>query len=360
MKKKIRGVQHPPRKVPSALGVDHAECANRFCGLLSFVLWCVTLNLAVGAAPRPSETETRFVREVLPMLQTRCVVCHGKDNNDIRGGLDLRLRETMMLGGDSGQSAIDSDFPDQSPILLSVLREDDQWSAMPPKENDRLSESEIQSLRKWVHDGAIWPSEKRITEILDQSVWPQSTNSVEQTVATSPALDAAWQNRGYEAADLWAYRPLLEVEPPKPAEHPIDAFLDARLEAEGVTASPRAEINSLIRRATIDLIGLLPMVEDGREFRSDPSDSTWERFIDRQLSDPGYGEQMARYWLDVVRYADTAGFSNDFDQPHAWRYRDYVVRSFNDDKAYDRFVREQIDGDELPDATDETVIATGF
>jgi hypothetical protein len=148
--------------------------------------------------------------------------------------------------------------------------------------------------------------------------------------------------------------------PPDAKTNPIDAFLNARMKSESVPAAKRADARSLVRRATMDLTGLLPAFEEVERFAAESNTDAWPALIDRLLDSPQYGAQMARRWLDVARYADSAGFSNDFDLANAWRYRDYVIRSFNRDTSFDRFVREQIAGDELPDANAETVLATGF
>ncbi len=140
----------------------------------------------------------------------------------------------------------------------------------------------------------------------------------------------------------------------------IDHFILAKLEGAGLRPSPEADRATLIRRVTLDLIGLPPTPEEVAAFEKDESPQAWERLIDRLLASPHYGERWGRHWLDLARYADTSGFHNDLDRPHAWRYRDYVIRSFNDDKPYARFVAEQIAGDEVAGADEQTLIATGF
>ena len=154
---------------------------------------------------------------------------------------------------------------------------------------------------------------------------------------------------------------------PKPAidaariQNPIDAFIQARLAKAGVTRlADAADDRTFIRRATFDLLGLPPTPAEVEKFLADKSPDARQRLIDRLLADPRYGEQQARHWLDVVRYADTSGFSNDVERPNAWRYRDYVIRSFNNDKPYDRFVTEQLAGDELDPDDPEMLIAVGF
>ena len=144
------------------------------------------------------------------------------------------------------------------------------------------------------------------------------------------------------------------------ARNDVDRFILAALEAKGLKPSPEADRRTLIRRATFDLLGLPPTPEEVAAFVADTSPQAWERVVDRLLASPHYGERWGRHWLDLARYADSSGFHNDLDRPHAWRYRDYVIRSFNEDKPYARFIAEQLAGDEVPGADEETLIATGF
>ncbi|NBR83893.1 MAG: DUF1549 domain-containing protein [Verrucomicrobia bacterium] len=163
----------------------------------------------------------------------------------------------------------------------------------------------------------------------------------------------------------WAFQPLRRIESPavRDAAWPrndVDRFILAALEAKGLKPSPEADRRTLIRRATFDLLGLPPTPEEVEAFVADTSPQAWERVVDRLLASPHYGERWGRHWLDLARYADSSGFHNDLDRPHAWRYRDYVIRSFNEDKPYARFIAEQLAGDEVPGADEETLIATGF
>ncbi|MCB1077671.1 MAG: DUF1549 domain-containing protein, partial [Verrucomicrobiae bacterium] len=167
------------------------------------------------------------------------------------------------------------------------------------------------------------------------------------------------------AATHWAYQPLLTSLPPTvrhtaAVRNDIDRFVLARLEAAGLEPSPEADRVTLIRRVTLDLIGLPPTPDEIASFVSDESPDAWERVVDRLLASPHYGERWGRHWLDLARYADSSGFHNDLDRPYAWKYRDYVIRSFNDDKPYARFVAEQLAGDEVEGAGEESLIATGF
>ena len=165
------------------------------------------------------------------------------------------------------------------------------------------------------------------------------------------------------ARNYWAFR--LPVQAPVPAvsarfDHPIDRFLEHVREEKGLKPAPRAGRETLLRRAYLDLIGMPPTPAQAAAFLDDTSPGAWERVIDALLASPHYGERWGRHWLDVARYADSSGFEQDYDRPNAWRYRDYVIRAFNQDKPYDVFLKEQIAGDELDARTDETFIATGF
>ena len=182
-------------------------------------------------------------------------------------------------------------------------------------------------------------------------------------VATSGGLAADWTNRLYLPEDLWAYQPLRQVNVPviSDATHPIDAFLVLYQERKGITLrASEADSRTLVRRVCFDLTGLPPTAEEIAAFLADREPGAYERLVDRLLASPRYGEQQARHWLDVTRYADTSGFSNDFERPHAWHYRDYVIRSFNHDKPYDEFIIEQLAGDELDPADPEMRIAVGY
>lgn len=180
-----------------------------------------------------------------------------------------------------------------------------------------------------------------------------------ETVRTSGGQTEDWTNRKYQPANLWAYRPIRQPVPPDDSQHPVDAFLRAK-RPDGLAPAPAAERLTLIRRLTFDLTGLPPTPQAIDRFHNDKRPDAYRRLINRLLESPRYGEQWGRHWLDVVRYADTGGFANDFLRPNAWRYRDYVIRSFNSDKPYDRFVREQVAGDELTPRTSENLVAVGF
>ncbi|MGN6547146.1 MAG: PSD1 and planctomycete cytochrome C domain-containing protein [Aureliella sp.] len=328
------------------------------------------------ALAEDAEAEALFVRRVAPLLQQKCLACHGGDPSDIQGGLDLRSRPALLEGGDSGQAAIDLDEPQSSPLYLAITRKSDDWSAMPPKEAEALSTEQIAWLEQWIVGGAPWPDEERTREIQKANVdkW-----SAEDGVAvqTSGGLSQQWTERKYKLDGLWAYQPVRKPTPPNypssnnrsnsSGRNPIDAFIDARMPA-GLEPAPPADRLTLIRRATFDLTGLPPTPEEVEAFVHDalPDAAAFAKVVERLLDSRHFGERMAQHWLDVVRYADSSGFANDYERGNAWRYRDYVVRAFNADKPYDRFVREQLAGDEMPQSAEpgekqsELLIATGF
>ena len=327
--------------------------------LLTALLSISVLNGADAAAADES-AERLFVRRIQPLLSAKCLACHGQDEKKIEGGLDLRSRAAALTGGESGKAAFVIGNPDKSPLLLAVMRHDDDWSAMPPKEAEKLTAEQIQWLKEWIAGGAPWPDEVRRKEIAKANAdkWAAEDGI---SVTTSGGLSEEWSHRKYKPEGLWAYQPVKKPTPPASHGHPIDAFIAAKMPV-GLAASPEANRASLIRRATFDLIGLPPQPEDIAAFEQDarPLAEAFSSVINRLLESPHYGERMAQHWLDVTRYADTSGFSNDYDRGNAWRYRDFVVRAFNADKPYDQFVREQIAGDEIDRNDPEKIIATGF
>jgi mono/diheme cytochrome c family protein len=321
------------------------------------------------AAERPVEenTEVHFVRRILPLLTEKCLACHGADPQQLEGSLDLTSRKAVLAGGDSEQPSVLPGKPDQSPLYLAAARMSEDWSAMPPKEAEKLTKQQLEWLRQWIASGAEWPGPERRQEIAQTYAeqW-DSEDGIE--IATSGGLDDAWTHRRYDPESLWAYRPIHAPELAnenadqlQAGRSPIDLWIDAKLPV-GLSAAPRADRRTLIRRATFDLTGLPPSPTEVQQFLSDPGSDrqAFAALIDRLLESPHYGERMAQHWLDVVRYADSSGFANDFERGNAWRYRDYVVRAFNSDKPYSEFIREQIAGDELDADNPERIIATGF
>ncbi|MCB1225434.1 MAG: PSD1 domain-containing protein [Verrucomicrobiales bacterium] len=328
---------------------------------LSALLALISSPAAPAADPSPMDAETLAVIRVMPLVKERCLGCHGDDPEKIKAGYDMRSLQTLRRGGDSGEPAIQPGQPEASPLYLSVLRNHDDWEAMPPKDSEALSSEQIGWLKAWIQGGAPWPDEKRRAAITAQADRWLKADGI--TVPTTGALSPEWAARRYRPEDLWAYQPLADPSPPDgPSPHPIDRFLEAAL-PDGLDLAAPADARSLIRRMSYDLLGLPPTPEEVAAFETahaQDANAAVTALTDRLLASPHYGERMARHWLDVVRYADSSGFANDYERGNTWRYRDYVVRAFNTDKPYDRFILEQIAGDELDPKDPEMRVAVGF
>jgi hypothetical protein len=300
---------------------------------------CVMGSVGLFAAENRDAVSDAFLHaEVKPLLEARCFGCHGEPK-DREAEFDMRTRAGLLKGGESGQPALVPGDPDKSRMFQAVLRKGKL--KMPPKERNRLTGEEIEILRKWIAAGAPW---------LDSS--PLAKESKPK-----------WE---YKPEDIWAFQPLTKVVVPKVADpngrikKPIDAFILAKLAEKELQPAPAADRVTLVRRATFDLTGLPPTPEEIDAFVKDKSPDAFDNLVERLLASLRYGEKQARHWLDVVRYADTDGYSNDYERPNAWRYRDYVIRSFNSDKPYDQFIREQMAGDELDGNDPEKLIAVGM
>jgi len=284
-----------------------------------------------------AQAEQLFLEKIATTLTLKCQTCHGEDG---AAGLDLRSRESLLKGGQRNVGLV-SGNAEESPLYLALLGRDG-FKQMPP--GKPLPGDLIATFKQWIDAGAPW---------LEQ-----------RAAAPAPAAKEKWP---YEENDVWAFRPVKRhavpaVKTAQRAQTPVDAFILQRLNHNAIEPAPQADRVTLIRRATFDLHGLPPAPEEVAAFVRDPlpTPKAFERVVEQLLASPRYGERWARHWLDVVRYADTAGGSNDYERPHAWRYRDYVIRSFNSDKPYDQFIVEQIAGDELDPNRTENLIATGF
>ncbi|MCB0667646.1 MAG: PSD1 domain-containing protein [Saprospiraceae bacterium] len=296
-----------------------------------------------------------FVFEIRPLLETKCLACHGKNPDEIEGGLDLTSRQGMLRGGLSGKPAVSPGSVEESQLVMAIKRLDPE-TAMPPKSKERLTVEEISYFENWIRGGAPWPTEEENEQISKDPRWKGKGRI---SFSIEGALSQAWADRQYRLEALWAYQPLENIEIPA-GHHPIDFLIDQQLEKASLSKAQRASPDQLVRRAFLDLTGLPPDYAQVKDFSQNPDSNKFSSLIESLLSRPNYGEQMAQLWLDVVRYADSDGFSNDYIRPNAWRYRDYVIRSFNTDKPYDQFVIEQIAGDELDPENPEMQIATGF
>ena len=273
---------------------------------------------AAAVAAQAAADPVDFGREIQPILARRCYKCHGPDKAE--AGLRLNREESAFAELDSGARAVVPGKPGES-ALLERITETDEFIRMPPEE-EPLSAAEIELFRRWIAGGAGW-----------EQHWAFQP-------AKAPPVPAV-------AATDWA-------------ANPVDVFIQKRLAAAGLSPSAPADRVALIRRATYDLTGLPPAPAEVEEFAADDSPDAWHKLIDRLLASPAYGEKWGRHWLDLVRYAETNSFERDAAKPNVWRYRDYVIRSFNADKPYDQFIREQLAGDELDEVTRESIIATGY
>ncbi len=327
----------------------------------SWVAIALLVFATVRGVAADETAEVLFVRRIAPLLQAKCLACHGAEANNIQGGFDLRTSFAVAKGGDSGESAIVVGKPEKSPLYLAVTRTEDTWSAMPPKEADRLSAEQVEWIKTWIAGGAPWPSDARRQEIVTahREAWSAEDGV---PVRTSGGLSAAWTERKYRREGLWAYQPVRRPVINATGATAIDALIAQRLPPD-LSVAPQADARTLIRRVTFALTGLPPTPREIHAYVAESkldAEAAWAALIERLLASPHYGERMAQHWLDVVRYADSSGFANDYERGNAWRYRDYVVRSFNSDKPYDQFIREQIAGDELDPDDPEKIIATGF
>lgn len=267
-----------------------------------------------------STTPVEFATVIRPLLAARCFRCHGPETAESE--LRLDIRDSAFRGGESGEPAIAPFAADQS-HLLQLVTSTDRESRMPP-EGEPLTSQQVALVRDWIDQGAVWPDEL-------------AGRLVEEAVTTSH----------------WSFQPIARPELPPSDEpfvrdgHAIDAFVFAKLTEQGLTPSPMADRRTLIRRLSLDVHGLPPTPAEVQQFVDDTTPQAWERLVDRVLESPRYGERWASHWLDVIRYGDTHGFEVNTPRDNAWPYRDYVIKSLNADKPYDRFLREQIAGDRL-------------
>ena len=291
------------------------------------LLLVVVLLLSARSASG-DDAETFFERKIRPVLAGTCFRCHGGERTG--GKLRVDSRAALVKGGDSGPAIVPG-APDES-LLIEALRHEGDAEHMPP--DKPLPPSVADDFATWVRAGAPW----------------------------SAAPDASFQHRRH-----WAFEPLRHAPPPIGGASPIDSFLEVKLREHGLSPAGPADKRTLIRRATFDLTGLPPTPEAVEAFLADDSPAAFDRVVERLLASPRYGERWGRHWLDVARYADTAGETADFPVPQARRYRDYVIAAFNRDLPYDQFIREQLAGDllarQLPPSDarrDELIVATGY
>jgi mono/diheme cytochrome c family protein len=294
----------------------------------------LTLLSTQSAAPAPAPPIS-FDKDVKPVLEQHCVSCHGETMQS--GKFDLRNRDSALKGGARGSDIV----PGDAAASRLYRRVAGLERPSMPAQAEPLPAEQIAALKQWIDEGAAWGSTATLT-----------STALEHRTITA------------EERNYWAFKP--PVKSPLPAVEdasltsPIDRFLESARRARGLKAAPRADRYTLVRRAYLDLIGLPPTPAQVDAFVNDRAPNAWERLIDSLLASPHYGERYGRMWLDVARYADSAGFEYDMHRPNAWRYRDYVIKAFNEDKPYDRFLVEQIAGDEMDGRTNDSLVATGF
>lgn len=294
---------------------------------------------ALGVVALLPRLSAAAAKEALTILQDSCLKCHGAALQ--LGKLDLRTRDSALRGGVHGPALVPGKA-EESRLYRHVMGIEKPQMPMDAK----LPAEQVATLKQWIEGGAAWGSGVPTSAGGDAA---KSLSSLEN--ATIPEDARKW----------WAFqRPSRPPVPRTAASHPIDAFLLVRMQERGIQPAPEADRRTLVRRAYLDLIGLPPTPTEVNNFVNDTGTGAWDRLIDKLLASPHYGERWARHWLDVARYADSNGYEHDFDRPNAWRYRDYVIGAFNQDKPYDVFLHEQIAGDELDTVTNETLIATGF
>ena len=323
--------------------------------LISVMLCSGLLQAAETSAeishPSFNQDERKFFQDkVKPILKEHCFKCHGgvgsNGKHKIKSGLQLISRKGMLIGGDHGP-AYDSKNPEQSRILKMISYSGTDYE-MPP--DGKLSDEKIAIITKWVSMGLPW-EESTINDLV--------VIEKEKNGAFEPGVVSE------EAKQWWSNKPLRRPEAPKLGEnswveHPIDAFIFDQLTNNDLKPNPKASKRELIRRAYFNLIGLPPTAGQVKAFENDDSPKAWENLIDDLLARPEYGEKWARHWLDVVRYAESNGFERDSNKDFIWRYRDYVIDSFNRDIPWNQFMTEQIAGDELKDPSKDSRIATGY
>lgn len=328
----------------------------------------------VAGATADADAGRHFTLKVLPLFKAKCFACHGDDPKKIKGDLNMLTREGLLKGGEYSPKVLVPGKAEESDLYIAVTWKNEDLE-MPPKENDRLTPEQIEIVKTWINSGAPWPGEAEQKQHREAE-WAVTSTADGVILKTSGGLADQWTYRRYQPEDVWGFQPVQKPEvpglsgvtekrsaglPKTPAPQntspsirsPIDAFITARLTKAGHKPAPPADPRTLIRRANFDLLGLPPSPEEIVVFEKawkQDSRKAWSDLIDRLLASPHYGERWAQHWFDVTRYADTGGMANDFERSNMWRYRDWIIRAFNDDKPYNQFIIEQLAGDELADA----------
>src|SRR5579884_3251289 len=313
----MRNGPFPPEGLPPAPSRENLPMRVRSFWLPILALAWLPTAAARAADPPPVD----YDRDIRPLLAGKCFTCHGADDKARKANLRLDVRDAALKPARSGLPPIVPGNPAKSELLARVKGQSDGDRMPPSRLAKPLSDREITLLTRWIEQGATY-------------------------------------------APHWAY--VKPRRPPVPAVrdatwpvNPIDNFILARLEKEGLRPAPEADRYALARRAALDLTGLPPTVEEADRFVHDPAPDAYERYVDRLLARPAYGERWAQVWLDLARYADSQGYANDPDRT-IWRWRDWVIQAYNDNMPYDQFTVEQLAGDLLPNPTPSQLIATGF
>jgi hypothetical protein len=315
---------------------------TKHIALAAFVVFsAVTFRVAAQPAQAPLPAKVSFAKDVLPVLEANCLKCHGASMQLSK--FNLSTQELAMKGGATG-AAIVPGHADESKLYRLVAGLDKPRMPM----NGELTAPQIATIKTWIDQGASWESVSLVTKATpDANPWAELENK---------KLPAG-------ARDYWAFKAPVQAAVPAAtgsSQNPVDRFLEKARQEKGLKPAPKADRLTLLRRAYMDLTGLPPAPADIEAYLADTAPGAWERLIDKLLASPHYGERWGRHWLDIARYGDSGGFQNDTDRPYAYRYRDYVIDSFNKDKPYNLFVKEQIAGDEFDNRTDENLIATFF
>lgn len=314
---------------------------------MAALLWGSVIDYGtgpVGAAPPQAESAHVLARQVYQIFTERCIKCHGPAE---AGGLDLRTEEGLRKGGVSGPVVVPHK-PEESNLFKYVSHLEQPFM---PAAGAKLPDEALDTIRRWIESGAS------IAAVPNASPHAAAAAADLARLEDRPITDA---ERAYWAFVGPSRRNVPVVSNPAWSHNPIDAFLLSAMEARRLTPSGPAGKRSLVRRAYLDVLGLPPTPAEIDEFVADTSSDAWPRLVDRLLASPHYGERWARHWMDLVRYADSGGFEFDVDRPEMYRYRDYLIDAFNNDKPYDEFIKEQIAGDEYRPDSAEAMIATGF